>query len=157
MRAFRHLCRASPSVKRPWPTSRSWPSAVTVHTRRHGHFPESACRIPGHARAFSSTRPTRFMLDGESTIYALSTAPGRAAIAVVRISGPGCVSVCHPHYGKPPNAKPNRYTKAFAQIHLSPNPDTQLSVRSMIHSNPQPRTQSSTPAPWSSTFRPHEQ
>lgn len=34
------------------------------------------------------------MLDADSTIYALSTAPGRAAIAVVRISGPACVSVC---------------------------------------------------------------
>jgi tRNA modification GTPase len=34
------------------------------------------------------------MLDADSTIYALSTAPGRAAIAVVRISGPACASVC---------------------------------------------------------------
>ncbi|KAJ5651119.1 tRNA modification GTPase MnmE [Penicillium longicatenatum] len=33
------------------------------------------------------------MLDADSTIYALSTAPGRAAIAVVRVSGPACVSV----------------------------------------------------------------
>ena len=29
------------------------------------------------------------------TIYALSTAPGRAAIAVIRISGPACLEVCH--------------------------------------------------------------
>lgn len=47
----------------------------------------------GHWRSFSSTRPARFILDGDSTIYALSTAPGRAAIAVVRVSGPSCVSV----------------------------------------------------------------
>lgn len=33
------------------------------------------------------------MLDADSTIYALSTAPGRAAIAVVRVSGPACASV----------------------------------------------------------------
>lgn len=34
--------------------------------------------------------------DDESgaTIYALSTAPGRAAIAIVRISGPRCLEVC---------------------------------------------------------------
>lgn len=37
------------------------------------------------------------MLDGDSTIYALSTAPGRAAIAVVRASGPACVQV-RPRY-----------------------------------------------------------
>ncbi|KAA8643208.1 tRNA modification GTPase [Aspergillus tanneri] len=33
------------------------------------------------------------MLDGDSTIYALSTAPGRAAIAVVRVSGPACAQI----------------------------------------------------------------
>jgi len=30
----------------------------------------------------------------DSTIYALSTAPGRAAIAIIRISGPECIGVC---------------------------------------------------------------
>ncbi|KAG8531954.1 uncharacterized protein KY384_003590 [Bacidia gigantensis] len=30
-----------------------------------------------------------------STIYALSTAPGRAAIAIIRVSGPACLSVYH--------------------------------------------------------------
>lgn len=36
------------------------------------------------------------MLDADSTIYALSTAPGRAAIAVVRVSGPASTSVWTP-------------------------------------------------------------
>ncbi|MCJ1455390.1 mitochondrial splicing system protein [Mycoblastus sanguinarius] len=31
----------------------------------------------------------------EPTIYALSTAPGRAAIAIIRISGPACLTVYH--------------------------------------------------------------
>lgn len=31
--------------------------------------------------------------DGSNTIYALSTAPGKSAIAVVRISGPACMDV----------------------------------------------------------------
>ncbi|KAI9802821.1 MAG: mitochondrial splicing system protein [Piccolia ochrophora] len=31
----------------------------------------------------------------EPTIYALSTAPGRAAIAVIRVSGPACVEIYH--------------------------------------------------------------
>jgi tRNA modification GTPase len=30
----------------------------------------------------------------DDTIYALSTAPGRAGIAVIRISGPACLDVC---------------------------------------------------------------
>lgn len=30
----------------------------------------------------------------DDTIYALSTAPGRAGIAIIRISGPACLDVC---------------------------------------------------------------
>ena len=32
-------------------------------------------------------------LGADSTIYALSTSPGRAAIAIIRISGPACLQV----------------------------------------------------------------
>jgi tRNA modification GTPase len=32
-------------------------------------------------------------IKGDSTIYALSTAPGRGAIAIIRISGPACLSI----------------------------------------------------------------
>lgn len=32
-------------------------------------------------------------IHSQSTIYALSTAPGKSAIAVVRISGPACIDV----------------------------------------------------------------
>jgi tRNA modification GTPase len=45
------------------------------------------------------TRQTRYYSgptprsNGESTIYALSTAPGRGAIAIIRISGPACLSI----------------------------------------------------------------
>lgn len=51
-------------------------------------------------RGLSSTLPHHCspLSDDEapgSTIFALSTAPGRAAIAVIRISGPACLSVSH--------------------------------------------------------------
>lgn len=36
---------------------------------------------------------SRFPIIGD-TIYALSTAQGRAGIAVIRISGPSCLEVC---------------------------------------------------------------
>ncbi|RJE21303.1 tRNA modification GTPase [Aspergillus sclerotialis] len=52
-------------------------------------------RIPDGIHFFSSSRRLQFSLAGDSTIYALSTAPGRAAIAVVRISGPACVQIYH--------------------------------------------------------------
>lgn len=45
------------------------------------------------------------MLDADSTIYALSTAPGRAAIAVVRVSGPACASV-RSHFKFAPHFSP---------------------------------------------------
>lgn len=38
-------------------------------------------------------QPERLYRAYSDTIYALSTPPGRAAIAVIRISGPGCVQV----------------------------------------------------------------
>ncbi|PYH77730.1 P-loop containing nucleoside triphosphate hydrolase protein [Aspergillus uvarum CBS 121591] len=48
---------------------------------------------PSPRRCFSACRPNFSLFDADSTIYALSTAPGRAAIAVVRVSGPACVQI----------------------------------------------------------------
>ncbi|KAB8237823.1 tRNA modification GTPase [Aspergillus alliaceus] len=56
------------------------------------HVFSSAPAVP-QSRMFSASRPTRSLLDSDSTIYALSTASGRAAIAVVRVSGPACVQI----------------------------------------------------------------
>lgn len=54
-----------------------------------------------------------------STIYALSTSPGRAAIAVVRISGPLCKDVRRRHYSPEQfvtfPADRNRYTVSCAR------------------------------------------
>lgn len=92
---FRTTCRALP--RRP-----SWSGPVSLRGLSGIHNP--SCRpIPGprpvrgsdagRIRSFTSSTPVQFVPDGDSTIYALSTAPGRAAIAVVRISGPACVKV----------------------------------------------------------------
>lgn len=67
-RAFSSHLRAGPAPPRFPPNNRGW-------------------------RCFSASTPARFNLEGDSTIYALSTASGRAAIAVVRVSGSACVSV----------------------------------------------------------------
>jgi tRNA modification GTPase len=42
------------------------------------------------------------MWSGPETIFALSSAPGRAAVAVIRLSGPACASVCQRLTGRPP-------------------------------------------------------
>ena len=67
-RAFSSHLRPGPAPQTFRPSSRGW-------------------------RCFSASAPARFNLEGDSTIYALSTASGRAAIAVVRVSGSACVSV----------------------------------------------------------------
>ena len=73
--------------------------SVTAFRSRYQPLSRSAAPIPTSAsapanrRCFSATRPVLFTLDADSTIYALSTASGRAAIAVVRVSGGACVEV----------------------------------------------------------------
>lgn len=43
-----------------------------------------------------SQKGTKLAGPVDDTIYAVSTAPGRAGIAIIRISGPGCLDVCDP-------------------------------------------------------------
>jgi tRNA modification GTPase len=57
------------------------------HTTRHIGISSPEIRQTRH---YSS--PTH-RINGDSTIYALSTAPGRGAIAIIRISGPACLSI----------------------------------------------------------------
>lgn len=55
-------------------------------------------RLHGRIHGWASSRPTvgggDVSVIGNDTIYALSSGSGRAGIAVVRISGPGCLDVC---------------------------------------------------------------
>lgn len=92
----------SPSLR--WAIPRpSWKNrlhSVAALRSRHQPILRSAAPIPTPAsappanrRCFSASRPALFSLDADSTIYALSTASGRAAIAVVRVSGVACVEV----------------------------------------------------------------
>ncbi|KIW12570.1 tRNA modification GTPase TrmE [Exophiala spinifera] len=54
--------------------------------------------------------PTGANSFGTDTIYALSTAPGRSAIAVVRISGPACLSIYRSLCPHRPQPKPRTAT-----------------------------------------------
>lgn len=48
------------------------------------------------------------------TIYALSTAPGRSAIAIIRISGPACLAVCISYELIKAQTNNERYIMRFA-------------------------------------------
>ncbi|KAL2816398.1 GTP-binding protein TrmE N-terminus-domain-containing protein [Aspergillus cavernicola] len=84
---FRHLRWVAIPFHSPWNRQLG-----RAHSFRHvlsSPVPPPAL----HSRWFSASSPNRLIRNGDSTIYALSTAPGRAAIAVVRVSGPDCVPV----------------------------------------------------------------
>lgn len=88
LQRIHQLCsrRAIASLVRPvqLPIERSWLAhrhGVTPHKRRLLNLPQS------RSSHFTISDPD------EPTIYALSTASGKAAIAVIRISGPACRQV----------------------------------------------------------------
>lgn len=146
----------------------SWAQARTTGFnellfRRHVPIREAQASRRAHMpiQSFSSTRCAPFMLDADSTIYALSTAPGRAAIAVVRVSGPACASVKLPTTIKPHNPMLTRYANRStkhsvlnppSQNHASPRfePSTTLTIHP-------PQKPCSTPALSSFTSPPRKQ
>ncbi|RDL35261.1 Uncharacterized protein BP5553_07192 [Venustampulla echinocandica] len=65
-------------------------SIVTVTTCLQGSHRATPIR---KIHSTQSPRPSSTHTNGNDTIYALSTAPGRAGIAIVRISGPGCLEI----------------------------------------------------------------
>ncbi|KAJ5352335.1 tRNA modification GTPase MnmE [Penicillium brevicompactum] len=81
------------------------------------------------------------MLDGDSTIYALSTAPGRAAIAVVRVSGPACVPIYQSLCPNTSLPKP-RYAalRTLYDPTKPPTPNTVLDAGALVLYFPSPRT-----------------
>jgi len=80
----------------PDPTTKNYRRGLSATRDRHPIHPEQQLlqtRAKGEdARGIH----THEFGKGEigNTIYALATAPGRAAIAVVRVSGPACLNVC---------------------------------------------------------------
>ncbi|KAL3448605.1 GTP-binding protein TrmE N-terminus-domain-containing protein [Aspergillus insuetus] len=97
--SFRHLRWVAIPVRSPCsrPLGRARPLC---------HVPHSTKSLPPQHRCFSASRRIRLICEGDSTIYALSTAPGRAAIAVVRLSGPDCVSIYQALCPKAPIPRP---------------------------------------------------
>jgi tRNA modification GTPase len=59
----------------------------TTNTTRHLGI------LSEHTKQTRYYSGTTHRINGDSTIYALSTAPGRGAIAIIRISGPACLSI----------------------------------------------------------------
>jgi len=106
------------------------------------HLPPPTRTLSQHLFHTTNLGPLDYEYD---TIYALSTAPGRAAIAIVRISGPGWwdVSSSYPPNHKMLNAH-SRYTKHYAPIKPLLNHEKPLCETCTIH--PMPQTSSTLPS-----------
>ncbi|KAK0269785.1 hypothetical protein LTR35_012411 [Friedmanniomyces endolithicus] len=94
-----------------------------------------ACTSDQYRRYASSHHP-----HAEPTIYALSTAPGRAAIAVIRISGPACLDVYRALCPGKKDPKPRYAT--VRTLYESSRPLPQSSVRpAQVSTIPPPANQ----------------
>ncbi|KAJ5547862.1 hypothetical protein N7513_005096 [Penicillium frequentans] len=101
----------------------------------------AAQRVSSLKRSFTSSSSRRFMLDADSTIYALSTAPGRAAIAVVRVSGPACVSIYNSLCPETSLPKPRRAAlRTLYDPSQPPSVNTVLDAGALVLYFPAPRT-----------------
>ncbi|RAL07752.1 tRNA modification GTPase [Aspergillus homomorphus CBS 101889] len=92
-------------------------------------------------RNFSASRKTSSIFDANSTIYALSTAPGRAAIAVVRVSGPACVQIYNAL--SPSASLPRPRLAAVRTLYdplRPPSSDTILDAAALVLYFPGPKT-----------------
>jgi len=86
------------------------------------------------------TRPLN-TTTSDSTIYALSTAPGRAAIAVIRISGPACLHIYHALCPGKKDPKPRSATvRTLFEPNVPSSTTTVLDSSALILYFPGPRT-----------------
>jgi hypothetical protein len=101
------------------------PSSVTATVRSVRRRPWALQNKNGGTCFFATSTMPSLLTNGDPTIYALSTSPGRAAIAVIRVSGPACMQVgyvCNkPSTQEPFNPDrrvPIRYIELCAPEHL---------------------------------------
>ena len=99
-----------------------------------------------HVQAESSSVET------DETIYALSTAPGRAGIAVVRISGSSCLHVRQKSLRRPKGRQKANTQRRSTEPYAHPDPYPNLDWLLYGPSLNQRLTGSWIPMPWSSTF-----
>lgn len=99
-----------------------------------GSHLQGTCRYyVGVTSSRAATSVSAPLTAAEPTIYALSTAPGRAAIAVIRVSGPACNVV---YRGLCPNARPLK--PRFAAVRglyapgVTPSPESLLDSSALL-------------------------
>ncbi|KAF1811040.1 hypothetical protein P152DRAFT_459912 [Eremomyces bilateralis CBS 781.70] len=119
------LARAKHRPSRP--TGSQWRRYTSIRGAAAAH--QETVRLPEGAEI------------GEETIFALSTAPGPAAIAIVRISGPLCEHIYNHLCPDKPLLKPRHATvRTLYSPHIPPSPDTILDTSALLLYFPSPNT-----------------
>jgi len=94
MKICRRLYRFSPSLFEARPAQNcAYNVRPSLFTKYRIKNLRSIHLIPTARHLSRSSNSPSLIKTNEQTIYALSTAPGRAAIAIIRISGPACLDV----------------------------------------------------------------
>ncbi|KAG7008079.1 hypothetical protein G7Y79_00007g022040 [Physcia stellaris] len=89
-------------------------------------------------RSNSNRSSSRVASESSPTIYALSTAPGRAAIAIIRVSGPECLKIYHALCPNKPYPKPRQ---AVLRTLYDPSDSSQkLDANALVLFFPAPQT-----------------
>ncbi|KAG9532501.1 P-loop containing nucleoside triphosphate hydrolase protein, partial [Aureobasidium melanogenum] len=113
--------------------------AIASNVHKFASFPIG--RSPNVLRHQSSISQFSAKFYGEPTIYALSTAPGRAAIAIIRISGPACDNI---YQALCPGQKPLKPRYAAVRTLYRPgakvSPDNLLDSSALLLYFPAPNT-----------------
>ncbi|KAK5122779.1 hypothetical protein LTR85_003694 [Meristemomyces frigidus] len=140
-----------------WRAAGSISARVNRQSLSHSVVKSSFCRSRrGCSRGLArKTTPSRYdyqwehlqrrqasnLSAAEPTIYALSTAPGRAAIAVVRISGSACLDIYRALCPSKKAPKP-RYAavRSLYEPNLDPSSETTLDSSALVLYFPAPRT-----------------
>ncbi|PYH28677.1 tRNA modification GTPase [Aspergillus neoniger CBS 115656] len=125
------------------PLRPSWSRCFTVARQGAGpalHARSPSPRVPPQ-RYFSGSSPAQSIFDADSTIYALSTASGRAAIAVVRASGPACVQIYKSLCPEAPLPRPRlAVVRTLYDPFQKPSPNTVLDAGALVLYFPGPKT-----------------
>jgi tRNA modification GTPase len=109
-------------------------STVTRHSH-NGRLPSPITKRVQHSSLATSR------VSSDSTIYALSTAPGRGAIAIIRISGPACLSIYRALCPDKKDPKPRYATvRTLCDPDTPPTPSSVLDSGALVLYFPAPKT-----------------
>ncbi|KAH7117908.1 tRNA modification GTPase mss1 mitochondrial precursor [Dendryphion nanum] len=132
------ILRIGCSLGSPFRTYHNCSIAEIRWLHRHGHY--HPIRRPlslTHVRSAHSNINDF----AEPTIYAISTASGRAAIAVIRISGPACTQIYEGLCPSRPFPKPRHATlRRLYEPNVPPSPNTLLDSGALVLHFPAPNT-----------------